>query len=134
MRRFCLSRFYLVALFCCLVAPPFAIYDSLNQDKRQHVTTCFSTKSVCYARSAPKIAGGNTLCLEETCHCPSFKKLSKRDDQLSSKDTSTSSWTMSTSQRLENVFYRNIRPLASSGYLVTVEVNRHRLPNLLLRP
>ena len=22
----------------------------------------------------------------ETCHCPPFKKLSKRDDQLSSKD------------------------------------------------
>ena len=39
MRKLCLSRFRLVALFCCLVAPPFAVYDSLNQDERQHVTT-----------------------------------------------------------------------------------------------
>ena len=66
------------------------------------------------------------------CHCPPFNKLSKRDVQLSSKDTSTSSWT--TLQRLKNVFYRNIRQWASSGHLVTVEANRHRLPNLLLRP
>ena len=32
---------------------------------------------------------------------------------------------------LENVFYRNIRQRASNGHLVTVEANRHRLPNLL---
>ena len=34
------------------------------------------------------------------------------------------------SQRLENVFYRNIHR-ASSKHIVTVEANRHRLPNLL---
>ena len=39
MRKLCLSGFHLVALFCCSVAPPFAIYDSLNQDERQQVTT-----------------------------------------------------------------------------------------------
>ena len=56
-----------------------------------------STKSVCYARSAPKIEG-KYIEFAETCqltHCPSFKKQPKRDDQLSSKDTSTStSWSM----------------------------------------
>ena len=43
MRKLCLSGFRLVALFYCLVAPLFAIFDSLNQDERQQV--------------APKIAG-----------------------------------------------------------------------------
>ena len=67
--------------FCCLVAPPFAVYDSLNQDERQHVTTfianlaVFLTKSVSYTRSAPKTAGEH-LEFDETSHCPSFKKLS----------------------------------------------------------
>ena len=37
MRRLCLSGFRLVALFCCLVAPPFAVHDAHNQDERQHV-------------------------------------------------------------------------------------------------
>ena len=63
MRKLCLSGFRLVALFCCLVVPPFAIFDSLNKDERQQVTTfianlaVFQQKSVCYAKSAPKIAG-----------------------------------------------------------------------------
>ena len=62
MRKLCLSGFRLVALFCCLMAPPFAAYNSLNQDERQQVATfiadlaVFPTKSVCYAKSAPKIA------------------------------------------------------------------------------
>ena len=105
MRKLCLPGFRLVALFSCLVAPPFAVFDSLNQDERQQVATfianlaVFPTKCVCYVRSAPKIAG-EYIKFDETSHCPPFKKLSKRDDQLSSKDTSTSSWT--TSQRLEN--------------------------------
>ena len=37
MRRLCLSGFHLVALFCCLVAPPFAVHDAHNQDERQNV-------------------------------------------------------------------------------------------------
>ena len=48
MRKVCLSGFRLMALFCCSVTPPFAVYDSLNQDERQRVT------------SAPKDSGGNT--------------------------------------------------------------------------
>ena len=59
-----------------------------------------------------------------------IKKLSKRDDQLSSYGISTS-WTTSHCHWLENVFYRNIRQRASSGHQVTVEANRHRLPNIL---
>ena len=39
MRRLCLSGFRLVALFCCLVAPPFAVHDAHNQDERQNVAT-----------------------------------------------------------------------------------------------
>ena len=64
-----------------------------------------------------------------------IKKLSKRDDQLSAYGMSTSStltlWTTSHCRWLENVFFRNIRQWASSGHQVTVEANRHRLPNLL---
>ena len=37
------------------------------------------------------------------------------------------------SQRLENVFYRNIPHRASSKHIVTVDANGHRLPNLLLQ-
>ncbi|KAK2163836.1 hypothetical protein NP493_1444g01020 [Ridgeia piscesae] len=37
MRRLCLSGFRLVALFCCLVAPPFAVHNAHNQDERQLV-------------------------------------------------------------------------------------------------
>jgi hypothetical protein len=39
MRKLCLPGFRLVALFSCLVAPPFAVFDSLNQDERQQVAT-----------------------------------------------------------------------------------------------
>ena len=39
MRRLCLSGFRLVALFGCLVAPPFAVRDAHNQDERQQVAT-----------------------------------------------------------------------------------------------
>ena len=64
-----------------------------------------------------------------------IKKLSKRDDQLSaygmSKSLSLTLWTTSHCRWLENVFFRNIRQWASSGHQVTVEANRHRLPNLL---
>ena len=39
MRMLCLSGFRLVALFCCLVAPPFAVHDAHNHDERQRVAT-----------------------------------------------------------------------------------------------
>ena len=38
MWRLCLSGFRLVALFCCLVAPPFAVHDA-HKDERQQVAT-----------------------------------------------------------------------------------------------
>ena len=60
MRKLCLSGFRLVVLFCCLVAPPFAVYDFLNQDERQQVATFIANlvfqQSVWYAKSATKIA------------------------------------------------------------------------------
>ena len=46
MCKLCLSGFHLVALFCCLVAPPFAVYNSLNQDERQHVRTFIASLAV----------------------------------------------------------------------------------------
>ena len=39
MRRLCLSGIRLVALFCCLVAPPFAVHDAHKQNERQNVAT-----------------------------------------------------------------------------------------------
>ena len=87
-----------MALFCCLVAPPFAVYDSHNQDERQQVATfitnlaVFPTKNVCYARSAPKIAGEiHQVWFTVTVH-HSRNYQNMNDDQLSSKpkDTSTS--------------------------------------------
>ena len=57
----------------------------------------------------PQRLRGKYIEFDKTSHCPPFKKLLKHDDQLSSKDKSTSSWTWTTSQRLENVFYRNVR-------------------------
>ena len=36
MRRLCLSGFRLVALFCCLVAPLFAVHAAHNQDEQQN--------------------------------------------------------------------------------------------------
>ena len=53
----------------------------------------FFYKECLLCQKRPKDSRKNTLNLDETCHCPSSKKLSKHDDQLSSKDTSTSSWT-----------------------------------------
>ena len=117
------------------------LYDSLNQDERQQVTTFIANMAVFQQRlsampKAPLKLQGKYIEFDETSHCPLFKKLSKCDDQLSSKNTSMSSWTTSwtTSQRLENVFYRNIRQRVSSGHLVTVEANHHWLPNQLLLP
>ena len=119
----------------CLVALPFAVSDSLNQDKRQHVTTFIANLAVLQQRmsampEAPQRQWGKVNEFDETCHCLLVNKLSKHDDQLSSKDKSASSWT--TSQRLENMFYRNISR-ASSGHLVTVKANRYQLP-IILRP
>ena len=121
MRRLCLSGFRLVALFCCLVAPPFAVHDAHNQDERQHVA------NLALFQQRLSASEGNTSNMSP------IKKLSKRDDKLSSYGMSTSStlWTTSHCRWLENVFYRNIRQWASSGHQVTVEANRHRLPNLL---
>ena len=58
MRKFCLSGFRLVALFLCLVAPPFAVFDSLNQDERQQVGSFPTECLLCQKR--PKDCGGNT--------------------------------------------------------------------------
>ena len=122
-----------MALFCCLVAPT-TPSTKMNDNKSQRSSLIwqFSKKECLLCQKRPKDCRGKYIEFDETSHCPLFKKLSKRDDQLSPKDTSTSSWT--TSQRLENVFYQNIRQWASSRHLVTVEANHHRLPNLLLRP
>ena len=63
-----------------------------------------------------------------------FKKLPKRDDQLSSYGVVVvvvDNVALPLALWPENVFYRNIRQWASNGHLVTVEANRHRLPNLL---
>ena len=99
MRKLCLSGFRLVALFCSLVAPPFAVFDSLNQDKRQQVATFVANLAIFQQRvsampKAPQRLRGKYLKFDETSDCPPFKKLLKRDDQLSSKDTSTT-WTTS---------------------------------------
>ena len=61
MRKLRLSGFRLVALICCLVAPPFAVFDSFNQDERQQVATFVANlavfqQSVCCAKNVPKIA------------------------------------------------------------------------------
>ena len=71
MRRLCLSGFRLVALFCCLVAPPFAVHDAHNQDKRQNVATFIANlalfqQRLCYARNVSKI--GKYIEFDETCH------------------------------------------------------------------
>ena len=120
MRKLCLSG------FCVVAPPPFAVYDSLIAN------LAVFQQRVSAMPKAPQRLRGKYIEFDETSHCPPFKKLLKRDDQLSSKNMSTLSWT--TSQRLENVFYRNIRQWARSGHLVTVKANHHRLPNLLLRP
>ena len=113
MRKLCLFGFRLVALLCCLVAPLFAVYDSLNKDEWQHLTTFIANFAFFQQKvSAMPEAPQRWVEFDETCHCPSFKKLSKRDDQLSSKDTPTSLWTAS--QWLENMFYRNIGQWTSS--------------------
>ena len=46
MRKLCLSVFRLVALFFCLVAPPFSVFDSLNQDERQQVAAFIANLAV----------------------------------------------------------------------------------------
>ena len=61
--QLCLSGFRLVARFCCLVAPPFAVYDSLNQDERQQVATFIANLAVFQQRvsamlKAPQRLGG----------------------------------------------------------------------------
>ena len=69
MRKLCLSRFRLLALFCCLVAPPFTVSDSLNQDERQHVTTFivnlafFFNKECLLCQKRHRGSGRNTLTL-----------------------------------------------------------------------
>ena len=89
MRKICLSGFCLMALFCCLVAPPIAAFDSLNQDERQQVATFIAKLAV--FKQMPKASQrlwGKYIEFDETSHSPPIKKLLKRDDQLSSKDTS----------------------------------------------
>ena len=80
MRKHCLSGFRLVALFCCLVAPPFTVFDALNQDERQVATfvayLAVFQQRMCYAKSAQNIAG-KYIEFDETSHSPPFKKLSK---------------------------------------------------------
>ena len=103
-----------------------------NDNKSQRSSLIWFSNRVSDMPKAPQRLRGKYIKFDETSHCSPFKKY-QRDDQLSSKDTSTSSRT-SQRQRLENVFYRNIRQCANSGHLVTVEANHHWLPNLLLRP
>ena len=100
MHKLCLSGFCLVALFICLVAPPFAVLDSLNQDERQQVVTFISNLAVFQQRvsampKVPQRLRGKYIEIDKTSHCPSFKKQLKRDDQLSSKNTLTLLWTTS---------------------------------------
>ena len=131
MRRLCLSGFR-------LVAPPFAVHDAHNQGERQQVATFIGIANnlavfqqrVCCARSVSKIAWEIHRIWR---NMSPFKKLSKRDDQLSSYGVVdvVDNVALPLSHWLENVFYRNIRQWASNGHLVTVEANRHRLPNLL---
>ena len=77
-----------------------------NISQRSSPIWPFFNKECLLRQKPPKASGGDT----------SFKKLSKCDDQLSSKDTSTSSWTTSTSQRLENVFYSTMTRQLTSSY------------------
>ena len=62
MRKHCLSGFPLVSLFCCLVAPPFAVFDSLNDKKSQRSSLIwqFSNKECLLSQKRPKDCGGNT--------------------------------------------------------------------------
>ena len=55
MRKLCLSGFRLVALVCCLVASPFAVYDWTKTNDNMPQRS--SSICVCYARSAPKMVG-----------------------------------------------------------------------------
>ena len=63
MHKLCLSGFCLVALFCCLVAPPFAVYDSVNKmnDKSERSSLIWqsSTKECLLCQKRPKDSGGN---------------------------------------------------------------------------
>ena len=79
MRKLCLSGFRLVALFCSLVAPPFAVYDSLNQDEQQQVATFIANLAVFQQRvsampKAPQRLRGKYIEFEATSHCTPFKK------------------------------------------------------------
>ena len=79
MRKLCLSEFRLVALFCCLVAPPLAVNDAHNQDERQQVATFIANLAVFQQRvsampKAPQRLRGKYIEFDEKSHCPPFKK------------------------------------------------------------
>ena len=59
MQRLCLSGFRLVALFCCLVAPPFAVHDAHNQ--RQQVAM-FIANLALFQQRVSAIRGRNSGC------------------------------------------------------------------------
>jgi len=134
MRKLCLSGFRLVVLFCCLVAPPFAVYDSLNQDEWRQVATFIANlavfnKECLLCQKRPKDRGENTSNLTKHVtvhHSRNYQNVMINFHRRTRRRRGQRQW-------LDNVFYRNIRQWASSGHLVTVEAIRHRFPNLLLR-
>ena len=127
-----------MALVCCLVAPTFAVYDFLNPDDHDNMSQRsspiwqFFNKECLLCQKYPKDSGGNTSNLPKHITVHHSRNYQNAMINFHRKDTSTSSWT--TSQWLENVFYRNVQQWSRRGHLDTVEANRHRLPSLQLRP
>ena len=92
---------------------PYSTSSTKTNDKSQHSSLIWQfSNRVSAMPKAPQRLRGKCIEFDETSHCPPFKKLLKINGQRSSKNTSTSSWT--TSQRLENIFYRSIRQWARS--------------------
>ena len=126
MHKLCLSRFRLVALFCCLVAPPFAKYD-----ERQHVTTFIANLAVFKERvsampEAPQGWGGNTSNLPK--HATFHHSRNYQNVMINFHRR-----TRRRGQRRNDSRTCSIK-IFDNEQAVIVEANRHRLPNLLLWP
>ena len=131
MRRLCLSGFR-------LVAPPFAVHDAHNQGERQQVVTFIANNLAVFQQrvsavlEASQREQGKYIEFDETCHhSRSYQNVMINFHRMASSTSWTTSHCHWLCHWLENVFYRNIRQWPSNGHLVTVEANRHLLPNLL---
>ena len=129
MRKLCLFGFRLVALLCCLVAPLFAVYDSLNKDEWQHLTTfianfAFFQQKVSAMPEAPQ--NGLNLTKHVTVH-------HSRNYQNVMINFHRRTRRRRRGQRRNDSRTCSIEIL-DSGHLVILEATCHRLPNLLLWP